>query len=227
MSDVGSTFRRVNDESQRVDLADMRVAYGGDADVTEADLAGGWLALARSWLQQAIDARLPEPNAIVLGTVDGEGRPATRTVLCKEMRDDGIVFYTNHTSEKGGHLAGRPVASATFPWIGIQRQITVRGPVTRVSEQETAAYWATRPRGSQLGAWASEQSRPIASRVELERQLAEVTRRFEGGEVPVPPHWGGYLIAAETVEFWQGRNNRLHNRLRVMPRDGAVVRLQP
>ncbi|KIQ13801.1 pyridoxamine 5'-phosphate oxidase [Rhodococcus sp. MEB064] len=203
----------------------MRVAYGGDDDLEESDLAGGWLALARAWLQQAIDARLPEPNAITLGTVDAQGRPATRTVLCKEISTDGVVFFTNYGSAKAQHLAATPFASATFPWIGIQRQLTVRGPVTRVSADETAAYWATRPRGSQLGAWASQQSSPIGSRQDLERQLADVTDRFENQDVPVPPNWGGLRIAPESVEFWQGRNNRLHNRLVVTA--SGVERLQP
>ncbi|WP_204870197.1 MULTISPECIES: pyridoxamine 5'-phosphate oxidase [Nocardiaceae] len=203
----------------------MRVAYGGDDDLEESDLAGGWLALARVWLQQAIDARLPEPNAITLATVDADGRPATRTVLCKELSESGVVFYTNYGSAKASHLESTPFASATFPWIGIQRQLTVRGPVTRVSADETAAYWATRPRGSQLGAWASQQSSPIGSRQDLELQLADVTDRFENGDVPVPPNWGGLRIAPESVEFWQGRNNRLHNRLVVTA--SGVERLQP
>lgn len=211
--------------TENIDLADMRVAYGGDDDLEESDLAGGWLALARAWLQQAIDARLPEPNAITLGTVDAQGRPATRTVLCKEISTDGVVFFTNYGSAKAQHLAATPFASATFPWIGIQRQLTVRGPVTRVSADETAAYWATRPRGSQLGAWASQQSSPIGSRQDLERQLADVTDRFENQDVPVPPNWGGLRIAPESVEFWQGRNNRLHNRLVVTA--SGVERLQP
>lgn len=205
----------------------MRVAYGGDADLEVADLDDGWLPLIRRWLGHAVDADLPEPNAITLATVDDAGHPATRTVLCKEIRDDGIVFFTNYGSDKGRHLEARPYASATFGWIGIQRQVTVRGPVVRTSPDETAAYWATRPRGSQLGAWASVQSARIDSRADLERQLAEVTARFEGEPVPVPPQWGGFLIGAETVEFWQGRNSRLHNRLRVTPATGDVVRLQP
>lgn len=209
----------------RVDLAEMRVAYGGDADLEERDLKDGWLALAHEWLRQAIEANLPEPNAFTLATVDQRHRPATRTVLCKEISDEGVVFFTNYESAKAQHLEARPFASATFPWIGIQRQLTVRGPVVKVDRDETAAYWSTRPRGSQLGAWASHQSRPIGSRSALEDQLAEVTARFEGGDVPVPPHWGGLRIAPESVEFWQGRNNRLHNRLVVTA--AGVERRQP
>lgn len=142
------------------------------------------------------------------------------------MTESGITFYTNYESAKGEQLAAQPYASATFPWYALGRQVHLRGPVTKVPAAETADYWAKRPRGSQLGAWASAQSRPIASREALRAQLAEVTERFAGSEtVPVPPHWGGYLIAPDEVEFWQGRENRLHNRIRV--RDGSVERLQP
>jgi pyridoxamine 5'-phosphate oxidase len=167
-----------------------------------------------------------EPNAMVIGTVDERGRPATRSVLCKSVDDSGITFFTNYDSAKGAELASAPFASATFPWFLLGRQVHVRGPVTKVSAEATANYWRHRPRGSQLGAWASHQSRPIASRAALLGQLAEVTARFADlDEVPVPPNWGGYLIAPEVVEFWQGRENRVHNRIRV---EGArVERLQP
>jgi pyridoxamine 5'-phosphate oxidase len=163
---------------------------------------------------------------MVVGTVDDEGRPVTRTVLCKSVDESGIVFFTNYDSDKGRQIAHHPHASATFPWYLVGRQVHVRGPVTKVSAEATAEYWRTRPRGSQLGAWASRQSSPIASRAALMQQLADVTERFAGvDEVPVPPHWGGYLIAAETVEFWQGRESRVHNRIRV--HDGRAERLQP
>ena len=163
---------------------------------------------------------------MVIGTVDAAGRPVTRTVLCKSVDETGISFYTNYDSAKGEELAASPYASATFPWFLLGRQVHVRGPVTKVSAAATAAYWSKRPRGSQLGAWASHQSKPIASRAALLEQLADVTRRFADHEaVPVPPNWGGYLIAPEVVEFWQGRENRVHNRIRVA--EGRVERLQP
>jgi pyridoxamine 5'-phosphate oxidase len=147
-------------------------------------------------------------------------------VLCKSVDETGISFYTNYDSAKGEQLAANPYASATFPWFLLGRQVHVRGPVTRVSAQATLAYWSNRPRGSQLGAWASHQSKPIASRAALLDQLADVTERFADQQtVPVPPTWGGYLIAPEVVEFWQGRENRVHNRIRLA--EGRVERLQP
>ena len=209
----------------------MRVEYGsvekdgsGDLDADWLDV--GWVALLGSWMAEAEQAGVAEPNAMVVGTVDSGGRPVTRTVLCKSVDDSGISFYTNYDSDKGEQLAANPYASATFPWYSLGRQVHIRGPVTKVSADATAAYWANRPRGSQLGAWASLQSRPIDSRAALLRQLADVTERFADTDVvPVPPHWGGYLIAPETVEFWQGRENRVHNRIRV--RGSLVERLQP
>ena len=207
----------------------MRVEYGsekdgcGDLDVDW--LADGWVALLRRWLADAERAGAAEPNAMVLATVDAMGRPTSRSVLCKGVDETGITFFTNYDSDKGAELAAAPYASVTFPWYDLGRQVHVRGPVGRVSPDATADYWSKRPRGSQLGAWASHQSRPIASRAELLDQLAQVTERFAGQAVPVPPNWGGYLIGPELVEFWQGRENRLHNRIRVI--GGRVERLQP
>ena len=212
-------------------LARMRVEYGsvekdGSGDLDVDWLADGWVALLRKWLADAERAGVAEPNAMVVGTVDGRGRPVTRAVLCKSVDETGISFYTNYDSAKGEELATTPYASATFPWFLLGRQVHVRGPVTKVSAEVTADYWAKRPRGSQLGAWASQQSKPIASRAALLGQLADVTQRFaELDEVPVPPNWGGYLIAPEVVEFWQGRENRVHNRIRLQ--GGRVERLQP
>lgn len=209
----------------------MRVEYGsaekdGSPDLDVDWLADGWVALLRTWLADAQQAGVSEANAMVVGTVDDRGRPVTRSVLCKSVDDSGITFFTNYDSAKGADLAANPYASATFPWYLLGRQVHIRGPVTKVSPQATADYWANRPRGSQLGAWASEQSRPIASRTALLAKLAEVTERFADLDaVPVPPNWGGYLIAPEVVEFWQGREDRVHNRIRVV--DGRVERLQP
>ncbi|WP_026256440.1 pyridoxamine 5'-phosphate oxidase [Mycobacterium sp. 155] len=215
------------------DLAAMRVEYVekdgcGDLDAhwLGDDPATGWLTLLRTWLGDAQRAGLAEPNAMVVGTVDERGRPVTRTVLCKGVDESGITFFTNYGSAKGVQLAANPYASATFPWFGLGRQVHIRGPVTKVSAETTAEYWSKRPRGSQLGAWASHQSLPIGSRAALMDQLAEVTERFaELDAVPVPPNWGGYLISPEVVEFWQGRENRVHNRIRV--HGGRADRLQP
>ena len=212
----------------------MRVEYGsvekdGSPDL-DADWVGedpdGWVVLLRKWLADAHASDVHEANAMVVGTVDAAGRPVTRTVLCKSVDENGITFFTNYDSDKGEQLATTPYASATFPWYALGRQVHVRGPVTKVSPEDTADYWSKRPRGSQLGAWASHQSRPIASRAALLGQLADVTEKFADLDtVPVPPNWGGYLIAPEVVEFWQGRENRVHNRIRVT--SAGVERLQP
>lgn len=219
----------------------MRVEYGSvekdDSRDLDVDwLADGWVALLRTWLSEAESGGCPEANAMVIGTVDERGRPVTRTVLCKGVDESGITFFTNYESDKGGQLAATPYASATFPWYALGRQVHIRGAVTKVSAEATADYWSKRPRGSQLGAWASHQSQPIASRAALLEQLAEVTARFADHDVvPVPPNWGGYLIAPEVVEFWQGRENRVHNRIRVVGGAGSPAtsdvgraeRLQP
>lgn len=238
-------------ERKPIDLANMRMAYaasggvgrsGSGDDAVGADgvkdnldplwLAGDppWLELFGKWLREAVDARIPEPNAMVLGTVDGAGRPSTRTVLCKGVDADGVTFFTSYESDKGRHLGAVPYGSVTFPWIAMERQVHFRGPVTKVPAEHTADYWSKRPRGSQLSAFASEQSAPIESREALEDKAAAVEARFGGEQpVPVPPHWGGYVIAPVEVEFWQGRANRLHNRVRASLIDGnwSVARLQP
>jgi pyridoxamine 5'-phosphate oxidase len=211
-------------------LARMRVEYGaaekdGSPDLDADWLKDGWLALFRKWIEDAEQAGIAEPNAFVLATV-AAGRPVSRSVLCKSADETGITFFTNYDSDKGAELAATPYASATFPWYLLGRQVHIRGPVSKVDPRVTEEYWSKRPRGSQLGAWASHQSRPIASRAALLDQLAEVTSRFADFEyVPVPPNWGGYLIAPEVVEFWQGRENRIHNRIRVI--GDRVERLQP
>lgn len=211
-------------------LAGMRVEYGsvekdGSPDLDEAWLADGWLALFRTWLADAQRAGVVEPNAMVLATV-AAGRPVSRSVLCKGVDETGITFFTNYESAKGAELAAVPYASVTFPWYQLGRQVHIRGPVSRVDPRVTEQYWSQRPRGSQLGAWASHQSQPIASRAALLDLLAEVTARFADAEhIPVPPNWGGYLIGPEVVEFWQGRENRVHNRIRVA--GGHIERLQP
>jgi pyridoxamine 5'-phosphate oxidase len=216
-------------------LARMRVEYGSPEKDGSPDLdvdwgVDGWITLLRKWLADAEHAGIAEPNAIVVGTVDAEGRPVTRAVLCKGVDETGITFYTNYDSDKGEQLAATPYASATFPWFALGRQVHVRGAVTKVAPDVTANYWSKRPRGSQLGAWASHQSRPVASRAALEQQLADVTERFaDVEEVPVPPNWGGYRIAPDVIEFWQGRENRVHNRIRVTGISSSVTveRLQP
>ena len=209
----------------------MRVEYGsaekdGSPDLDTDWLAEGWVVLLRKWIGDAERAGVAEPNAMVLATVDDNGRPMSRSVLCKAVEETGITFFTSYDSAKGAELAANPYASATFPWYALGRQVHVRGAVSKVTAHDTAEYWSKRPRGSQLGAWASAQSRPIVSRADLVAKLEEVTERFADLEaVPVPPNWGGYLLAAEVVEFWQGREDRLHNRIKISGE--RVERLQP
>ncbi|MDQ1740916.1 MAG: pyridoxamine 5-phosphate oxidase [Pseudonocardiales bacterium] len=195
-------------------LASSRRSYRV-GELTEAQLAPTWLEQLRIWYGQAIaDDRIAEPNAMQVATADAEGRPDLRTVLARGFDAAGVVFYTNYESAKGRQLAANPEAAALFSWLPLERQVRIRGPVARVDPAETAGYFATRPRGAQLAAWASPQSRPLADRVELERRLAEVTERFGDGEIAPPPHWGGFRITVTEAEFWQGREFRLHDRLR-------------
>jgi len=201
--------------------------YPDDA-LTEEDLAGDWPTQFGRWFAEAIDAGLPEPNAMVLGTADEAGRPTARTVLLKGYDVRGFVFFTNYESRKGRELAVNPYASLVFPWYALHRQVLVTGRVERTSRAETEDYFATRPRGSRVGAWASRQSQPLASRTDLERAWAEADARYPG-EVPAPPYWGGFRLAPTSVEFWQGRRSRLHDRLRFrMVGDAWLVeRLNP
>jgi pyridoxamine 5'-phosphate oxidase len=210
-------------------LPTMRVSYE-EGKLSESELAQTWHQQLQIWLDDAIRASAPEPNAMVLATANADGLPASRTVLCKGLDARGVVFFTNYTSEKSHDLMATRYASATFPWYTLHRQATVRGVVEKVSPRETATYWASRPRGSQLGAWASPQSIVVGGREALENALANVRRRFaDAEEVPVPPHWGGWRIQPEIVEFWQGRRDRMHDRLRFkLHRDSwKVERLGP
>ena len=183
-----------------------------------------------AWLADAAAAGLPEPNAMVLSTVSASGQPRSRSVLLKDHSPAGLVFYTNRTSAKAQDLAACGYASVLFPWYALRRQVIINGAVTPLSQAESEPYFHSRPRGSQLGAWASRQSSVIESRAVLEDIYADLEQRWpEGTEVPMPDFWGGYRLVPETVEFWQGRLNRLHDRLRYR-RDGSrwlVERLSP
>lgn len=210
------------DETDRARMDAMREEYSL-AGLAEEDLAADWVTQFDRWLHDAIVAGLSEPNAMVLATASPAGEVASRAVLCKGVDEAGVVFYTNLGSDKSRHLAANPRAAVTFPWIGLQRQVHLRGPVERVSDEMTEQYWTTRPRGSRLGAWASPQSTVLPDRDALDRLQDAVTARFGGaaGEpaaestvIPLPDFWGGWRIVPETVEFWQGRRSRLHDRLR-------------
>jgi pyridoxamine 5'-phosphate oxidase len=198
----------------RADRVHSKLVEGLGAGFDVADLAESWDLQLSRWLAEATEAGLAEPNGMVLATVDLDGAPSTRSVLCKGIDTRGIVFYTNYTSAKSRDLRSNQRASVTFPWYALHRQVNIRGTVERVSRAETAAYWATRARGSQLGAWASPQSAVLSGRQALDDALAAITRRFaDSAEVPVPPHWGGWMLRPDRVEFWQGRPNRMHDRL--------------
>lgn len=211
-----------------LDLAALREDYAR-AGLDEADVAADPLVQFGRWFDDAVAAGLHEPNAMVVATVDADGAPSARIVLLKELTDDGFVFYTNHGSRKGHALAAEPRCSLLFPWHPLERQVRVEGRAEPLPRDVVAAYFAVRPRSSQLGAWASRQSSTIASRAELEASYAAAEERFAGGDVPVPEEWGGYLVRPDVVELWQGRTGRLHDRL-VYRRGGGgwgIERLAP
>ena len=172
------------------------------------------VALFRTWLADVVAVEVIEPNAMALATANAEGVPSVRTVLLKGLDADGVVFFTNYDSRKGSELAVNPRAAAVMLWHPLQRQVRIEGPVTKLSPEESDAYFASRPHGSQLGAAASPQSQQVADRAELEVRYAQVAAEFGAGEVARPLHWGGYRIGFDVVEFWQGRVNRMHDRIR-------------
>lgn len=205
-------------------LADLRVSYDAGT-LEEADLAATPLAQFRTWFDEALRVGLPEPNAMIVATAGADAQPSARTVLLKDVDARGFVFYTNYGSRKSGELGANPGISCVFPWFAMHRQVVVVGRVTRVSRDEAAEYFASRPHGSRLGAWASRQSTVIDGRESLEAEYARLAAEYpEGSEVPLPEFWGGWLVHPLSVEFWQGRESRLHDRLRFVARhEGAAL----
>ncbi|MFC8197390.1 pyridoxamine 5'-phosphate oxidase [Streptomyces sp. NPDC060006] len=221
----------VTDRDPALDPALMRKQYRAEG-IDETELADHPMEQFGRWFAQAAaQGVMYEPNAMVVSTADAEGRPSSRTVLLKQYDEQGFVFYTNYGSRKARELSENPYVSLLFPWHPVARQVVVTGVARRTGRDETAAYFRTRPHGSQLGAWASTQSAVVFSRAELDASYAELAGRYpEGEQVPVPPNWGGFRVAPQAVEFWQGRENRLHDRLRYVVReDGSwrVERLSP
>jgi len=210
-------------------LADLRKDYSM-AGLLEKDLARDPFRQFEKWFQEAQAAKIHEPNAMTLSTATRDGRPSARTVLLKGIDGRGFVFYSNYESRKGRDLSENARASLVFPWLALERQVIVEGAVARLSREESEAYFHSRPRASQLGAWVSQQGAIIAGRAVLEDSLKALDKKYAGAEVPLPSNWGGYRVNPETVEFWQGRRSRLHDRLRYRREksgDWLVERLSP
>ena len=209
------------------DVAELRRNYTRDG-LSRADLDPDPVAQFRRWFTQAVEAQIVEPNAMVLGTTDGK-RPSARSVLLKAYDERGFVFFTNYESRKAKEIAANAHVSLLFPWYPLERQVSILGRAERISTAESLAYFVSRPHGSRLGAWVSQQSSVINSRQLLEMKLEEIKQKFADGEVPLPSFWGGFRVVPSEIEFWQGRENRLHDRFRyaLSGSNWAIERLSP
>lgn len=209
-------------------ISDLRREYDREP-LSEADLDADPVKQFRAWFEETRASGIPEPNAMTLGTADAEGRVSCRTVLLKAYDERGFVFFTNYGSRKARQIAENPRASLLFPWVALARQIEIAGPVEKISPAESLAYFLSRPFGSKLGAWVSDQSAVIPSRQILIAKFEELKKKFAGGEVPKPEGWGGFRVVPESFEFWQGGHDRLHDRLfyRRSGEDWKISRLSP
>ena len=210
------------------DLQKLRREYTY-ARLDEGDVLKDPIEQFRRWFDEALSSGLHEPNAMTIITATPDGRPSGRVVLLKSFDERGFVFHTNYEGRKGRELEANPQCALLFYWGELQRQVRVEGRAGRISEEESDAYFRSRPRGGHIGAWASKQSQPVESREMLEQRVRELEAQYEGREIPRPSFWGGYRVEPETFEFWQGRENRLHDRLLYTPSDGGwkIERLQP
>lgn len=212
-----------------LDLTAMRRDYSLH-ELEESKVAKNPIDQLRTWFTEAVNSQLLEPNAMTLATVDSIGQPTIRVVLLKEIRDDGLVFYTNYESRKGSEIRNNPRVSLNLLWLELQRQVRIDGIARRLQDDESLAYFQSRPKESQIGAWASRQSEPIPSRVILEKRYRELEEKYQAEDcLPLPPYWGGYIVIPELVEFWQGRSSRLHDRVQYTGTNGGwrIERLSP